>query len=289
MKTFEAIIIVFLILVLAGCGKNHINLNNAPYDPKISVEAYLYPGQTVSDIKLMRNVPLDSSVNTSGLYLTPSGNGVVATINGTALTFDPQTQTYYNNQMVIDYNKSYTLEVYATIDGTQLHTTSTTVTPQKGFAVVNTNPGSFSYGDSIAINYLPSPGTGFYAFSIVPDTANTYNFIYNNNSLRKKLDSSDVATNLNQYEFRYATVNNINSYANLTYTYYVNSRNTLFYSTYTVVAYACDENAKDYILTSPNVQEVDGNFHEPVETFQGDGIGVFGSAIADTVKFEITR
>jgi len=276
-------------LMVAGCGKAKINLNNAPYDPKITVEGYLYPAQTVSGIKLMRNYPLGDSINTSGLYLTPSGNNVTATINGTALTFDPQTQTYFNNQMTADYGKSYTLEVFATIDGTPLHTTSTTTTPQKGFSVLNNSLGNFSYGDSIAINYLPSPGTGFYVFSIVPDTANTENFIYNNNSLRKKLDSSDVATNLNQYEFRYGTVNNINSNESMSYTYYINSRNTLFYSTYTVVAFACDENAKDYILTSPNVQEIDGNFHEPVETFQGDGIGVFGSAITDTLRFMITK
>jgi len=288
-KTFEMMFIVFLILVLAGCGKNSVNLNNAPYDPKITIEGYLYPGQTESNIKLMRNFPLDDSLNVSELYLTPSSNGVTATINGTPLMFDPQTQTYYNDQMMVDYGKSYTLEVSATIDGTQLHTTSTTTVPQKGFSVLNTDLGGFSYGDSIIINYMPSPGTGFYTFSIVPDTANTNNFIYNNNSLRKKLDSSDVATNLNQYKFRYGTVDNINSYANITYAYNINSRNTLFYSTYTVIAYACDENFKDFLLTSPNVQEVDGNFHEPIETFHGDGIGVFGSAIADTVRFAIVR
>ncbi len=69
----------------------------------------------------------------------------------------------------------------------------------------------------------------------------------------------------------------------------IDSRNTPFYGTYTVVAYTCDQNFKDFLLTAPNVQEVDGNFHEPVETFQGDSIGVFGSATTDTLRFTLTK
>ncbi len=275
-------------LIFSGCGNPKVNLTSAPYDPKIAVEGYLYPGHTVSQISLMRNYPIGDSVNTGALQLTPSGNAVSATINGAALLFDPQTQTYYNNQITVDYDKSYKLEVYATIDGTPLHTTSTTTTPQKGFAVLENNLGDFSYGDSITINYYPSPSTGFYAFSIVPDTANPGNFNYNID-LRDKPDSSKVVQNLNQYKFRYGTVNNVNSYAGTAYSFTIGSRDTWFYSTYTVVAYACDLNFKEFLLTAPNVQEVDGNFHEPIETFQGDGIGVFGSAIADTVRFAIVK
>ncbi len=277
-----------IVSLLAGCGSPGINLNSAAYNPKIAVEAYLYPGNTVSQIRLMRNFPIGDSINQAGLYLTPSGNNVSASINGVQLSFDPQTSTYYDNQMLVEYNKPYNLEVFATIDGVKLHTTSTTVTPQKGFSVLSKDLGDFIYGDSVDIRYLPSPGTGFYAFSIVPDTATTKNFIYSN-ALRSNLDSSKVANHLNELKFRYGTVDNINSYADVTYSFSVSDIDTWFYGTYTVVAYACDQNFKDYILTNPNVQEVDGNFHEPVETFQGDGIGVFGSAIADTVKFTVVR
>ena len=288
MKKFMTPAIAAMIGIIAGCGNPKINLNNAPYNPKITVEGYLYPSQTVSGIRLMRNFPLGDSLEPSTLFLTPSTNGVTATINGTELSFDQNARTYYNNQIVVDYDKSYTLEVFATIDGKQLHTTSTTTTPQKGFSVLNNNLGDYSYGDSITIEYLPSPGTSFYAFSTVPDTASTENFIYKN-SYRSKLDSSDVANDLNGFVLRYGTVDNINSYAGTTYSFTISSRSTWFYSSYTVVAYACDQNFKDYIITAPDVQEVDGNFHEPIETFQGDGIGVFGSAIADTVKFAIIR
>ena len=37
------------------------------------------------------------------------------------------------------------------------------------------------------------------------------------------------------------------------------------------------------------VQEEDGNFHAPVFSIEGDGIGYFGSAIPDTVYLEVTR
>ncbi len=289
MNTLKILFAFMLMIMIFGCGKPGVNLNSSSYDPKITVEGFLYPGQPVSDIKLMRNFPLGNSISQSDLYLTPSGNNVNASINGTALSFDPLTQTYFNNQIMIGYGKSYTLEVYATIDGVQLHTTSTTLTPLKGFSVINKNLGNFSYGDSITINFQTSPGTVFYSFSFVPDSASPNNFIYNNNGERKKLSASDVANNLNQYKFRYGNVNNVDSYSSAEQSYSVTSRSTWFYSSYTVVAYACDENMKDYLLTAPNVQEVNGNFHEPIETFQGDGIGVFGSSVTDTVRFAIVK
>ena len=47
-----------------------------------------------------------------------------------------QTNTYYNNQINIDFGKTYMIEVSAAIDGKNLHTTSSTTTPLKGFRVI---------------------------------------------------------------------------------------------------------------------------------------------------------
>jgi hypothetical protein len=55
------------------------------------------------------------------------------------------------------------------------------------------------------------------------------------------------------------------------------------------VVYAFDKNYKDFLITHDQVQEIDGNFHEPEFHFEGDGIGVFGSAIADTVQITVLR
>ena len=285
-KIFFPLIVSFMII---ECGNPGVNINNAPYEPKITVEGYLYCGESVHDIKLMRNYALGAPVDPGQLYLTPSLNNVSITINGNPLTFDPQTDSYYNSQMYVDYGTTYTLEVFATIDGKKLHTTSTTTTPQKGFSVLNKNLGQFIYNSNpITINFNTSPGTGFYVFSIVPDSASLSNFIYNN-VFRSNLDSAKIANNFNDYKFRHETLNNINSFTSTAYSITLNVRDTWFYSSYTVIAYAGDENFKDYLITAPSVQEFDGNFHQPVQIFNGDGIGVFASAIKDTVRFSITK
>ncbi len=110
-----------------------------------------------------------------------SGNSENAIINGTALAFDQKTQTYYTNAIKTDYGKQYTIEICATIDGTPLLKTKTT--PYEGFSVMKNSLGSFIFGYSVLIKYIPSSGTGFCAFSIVPPLP-AQNFIYDN-SLRK--------------------------------------------------------------------------------------------------------
>ncbi len=289
MKKLSVLFLILSSIIFVECGNPGVSVSSASYEPKITVEGYLYCGETVNNFKLTRNFAIGVPVDTASINLTPSGNNVVATINGTPLYFNPLTNTYYNNQITVDYGKTYTLDVSATIDGKNLHTTSTTTTPQKGFAVLENNLGQFQYdGSPITLNFLPSPGTDFYVFSIVSDTANTQNFIYNN-VFRDNLDSSKVAENLNEYKFRDGTIDNINSYSGTAYSFTLNIRDTWFYSTYTIVAYAGDSNFKDYFMTAPNVQEFDGNFHEPISIFTGDGIGVFASAIKDTVGFSIVR
>ncbi len=62
-----------------------------------------------------------------------------------------------------------------------------------------------------------------------------------------------------------------------------------FYGQYRIIAYAGDENMKNYYLTHANVAEMDGNLHEPVFNIDGDGIGIFGSAIADTLYFTVLQ
>jgi hypothetical protein len=289
MKTINIIALVLSSIIFMECGRSGVNINAAAYEPKIAVDGYLYPGETIKNFLLTRNFALGVPINANSLYLTPSGNNVTITINGVPLNFDQQTNTYYNSQITVDYNKTYTLEVSASIDGQNLQTSSTTTTPQKGFAILNNNLGQFTYdGAPITVNFKASPGTDFYVFSILPDTANTGNFIYNN-ILRSGIDSSDVANNFDEYKYRSEYLDNINSNAGIDYSLTLQPQDTWFYSTYTIIAYAGDTNFKDYFLTAPSVEEFDGNFHEPIQIFNGDGIGVFASAIRYTVKFSINQ
>ncbi len=288
-KTVKYFMAAVAAVLFAECGSPGVNVNDAQYEPKITVEGYLYCGETVKGLRLMRNFPLGAPLDQGQLYLTPSGNNVSATINGIPLNFDQAADTYYNSSMKIGYGKTYTLEVFATIDGKNLHTTSTTTTPQQGFEVLQKNLGQLKYDTALpGITFKTSPGTDYYIFSIVPDTAGTSNFIYEN-ALRSNEDSARVANDINDLKFRYGTMNNIDSYNGQTYTYVVQLNQTWFYGNYTVIAYAGDANFKDYVMTAPSVQEFDGNFHEPVLIFNGDGIGVFASAIRDTVRFTIIK
>jgi hypothetical protein len=289
MKKLNEIIIILSSIILMECGNPGVNLSDAAYEPKITVEAYLYGGETVNNIRLTRNFALGAPINPDQFYLTPNNNKVTITINGINLNYDQRANTYYNSQLTVDFNKAYTLEVFAVIDGKSLHTTSVTTTPQKGFSVFNKNLGRFKYNsDSITVKFNPSPGTDFYVFSIVADTSNTSNFIYNN-LFRHNIDSSEVADNIARYKYQEGIMNNLNSFSGTVYSFTLNERDTWFYGSYTLVAYAGDQNFKDYFLTAPNVQEFDGNFHEPISIFNGDGIGVFASAIRNTIKFSIVK
>ena len=289
MKKINIILLVLSSIFLLECGNPGVNINDAAYQPKIVVEGYLYCGETIKDFRLSRNYGIGVPIDSGTLYLTPLGNNVSITINGIPLNFDQGSATYFNSQVTVEYNKTYTLVVSATIDGQNLQTSSTTTTPQLGFAVLNNNLGQFKYdGAPITVNFKTSPGTSFYAFSIVPDTATTANFIYNN-VLRNNIDSSDVVNNFNDYKFRDEYLDNINSNAGINYSLTLRLQDTWFYSSYTIIAYSGDTNFKDYFLTAPDVEEFDGNFHEPIQIFTGAGIGVFASAIRDTVKFSIVR
>ena len=53
--------------------------------------------------------------------------------------------------------------------------------------------------------------------------------------------------------------------------------------------YATDDNYREFVQTYNDVQEDDGNFHEAKFNIDGDGIGVFGSMIADTAYIEVLR
>ena len=50
-----------------------------------------------------------------------------------------------------------------------------------------------------------------------------------------------------------------------------------------------DRNFRDFQATHEVTQGADGNHHEPAFHIDEDGIGVFGSAIVDTVYFNVLR
>lgn len=289
MKNINIFVLALLAFAFTFCGDPGVDISESKFEPKIVVEGYLYPGQPVKDIRLMRNYELNTTIDESALALTPGGNSVAVNINGIPLIYDADNQQYYTNELIPEYNKPYTIEVSADIDGRQLYTTCTTLTPAEGFEIVKNNLGIIKYRESDPVlEFKPSPGTDFYAFSIIADNADLDNFIYDN-AYNPDIKREDVEEDFDEYYFQMEGIINVDSYSDKTVTYEIPGFDTWFYSDYTVTIYAGDNNFKDFLITANDVQEPDGNFIEPSFHFEGDGIGIFGSAITGKVKFTLVK
>ncbi len=289
MKLFRFILFINLLLLLTNCGDPLVDISDEPYHPKIVVEGFLYPGDTISNIKISRNFKLNTEVNPDSLILTPTANKTYVTINGTPLLFDEKSRTYYTKNITVETNTEYKLSVEAEIDGKIYSAKAITVSPKSGFNVLEKNLGEVKFGkDKVRINFVTSPGISTYAFSIIADSASADNFIYENKFF-PNITPEKVDERLNSFLFRFRFILNINSLAGITYPFELEQFDLWFYSPYRIVAYACNRDYKDYLLTAKNVKEFDGNFHEPKSNFTGDGIGVFASAIRDTVYFRLVK
>ncbi len=284
----SVLILIFFLFALAGCGDPIVELESE-YEPKIAVAAYIYPEKKVEGIRIMRNFQLTGNIDSASVILNPISDNVSASINDVPLEFDLKSFTYYTDNLQIDYGKEYKLKVSAVVEGKQLYTESTTVTPEKGFSIIDKDLGTIKYRDkSPVLKFTTSPGTGFYAFSINAVDASVDNFIYNNPYEPNK-KPNEVEEKFNSYRFQLNLVLNVNLHPNDIYEYEIIGLDTWFYGNYEVIVYAGNENFEDFVLTSGNVQEFDGNFHEPKFYFSGDGIGVFAGAISDTVKFNLVK
>ncbi len=285
--------VLLLIAIATACGDPGVDVGETQYEPKIVVEGYVYPGRTPADIKLMRNFKLEVPIDSALVFLTPVTNSVNAKIMHEGetypLSFDPQTLSWYNNDLVVQSLEDYRIEVTAVIDGKELFAASTTTVPATGFNILIDNLGEFEYDSEIVASFRTSPGTAAYAFSILADVATLDNFIYDNHYFPdiKREDLEDDGWN--GYRFQNEILVNVNSYESEPIEYNINGLDTWFYSRYTVIGYAADENMKDFVLTAKHVQQSDGNFIEPEFHFEGDGIGVFGSAVTDTMYFTINQ
>ena len=285
MNRIKIISMFIALLLVYACGDPVVEINEVEYEPKIVVEGYLYPGETINEIKLMRNFPLETTIDSTGLFLTPGRNSVSASINDEPLLFNENKNYYYNDNITVQHGTPYTIKVSANLEGNDLYAESETLTPTEGFRIINNDLGIVKYRNEKAmIEFNTSPGTGFYVFSIRAVDASVENFIYDN-PFFPGLEPQDVADDFDDFLFQLNLILNINSDNGESIFYEISELDTWFYSNYSVIVYGGDENFKDYLLTVNQVQEPDGNFVEPEFHFRGDGIGIFGSAVKDTVTF----
>ena len=285
MKKSLIAIVISVIFVFVGCGDPLIELTDVEYKPKIVVEGYIYPGEKVANIKIMRNIPLDKTMDSLFLFITDAE----VYINKVRLQFNPLTYSYYTDSIIAQFNTSYTIEVTAKIDGVSLFTKSTTTTPSGNLSIFDKTLGDKRYIiDPVEVSFKPVTGSDIYAMSIIPLEANLDNFIYDNPFL-PNVKRADLEKDFNNFRYQLVILADINKSAADTINYTLKGYDMWFYSEYRMIVYAGDRNLRNYLLTAKNVQEFDGNFHEPILHFQGDGIGVFASVVKDTVTFKITK
>ncbi len=299
MKTTSKYILLTAALFAWSCGEGVVNISSDLYTPKIAVEGYIYPGKAVSNIEITRNVPLNTEVDVETIILSDatafiedeSGKNYPLRFNPFELSFE-----YPGNDLLIEHGKSYTLDVSATVEGQALHTRSTTTVPQPGLGIDPTASmlENMTYRERDADGNLKnfkvvvdrSPGTDFYALSLSALGADTASFIYENTF--EEFDPEDVLDDFPDFAHRYMWNQDTPLTAGKT-GIDILWFDVWFYGRYRAIVFAADRNFRDFFRTSDEVQELDGNFHEPVMYFEGDGIGVFGSAVTDTTYFEVVR
>lgn len=290
MKLYVSAVLLTALMFLNGCGDPSVDPLSFSYEPKIVVNAFIYPGEEIKNIVISRNFPLSSKIDTNRFVLTPVENKVVVTINGTFLDYDPVRKSYGTNKVAVEYATLYKLEISAEIDGKMYSASSQTITPAQEFSLVNTNLGVFKYSDEMIplVEFSTIPGVDFYLVSILPENPTIENFIFEN-SFMPNLDKKDVLKDFNNYVFQSVIAQNITTTSPVNYGIGIRRFHSWFYDTYKVVVYAGDQNFRNFALTAPNVKDLEGNFHEPLINIKGDGIGVFASAVKKVASFTITK
>jgi len=291
-------------ILVSACGNAIIEPENISYEPRIVIQGYLQPEHNIDRIYISRNFPLNADL--SKLSLTPDSGQTAVKITDLetnrvySLTFkgdNPKTfmdifWTYEGSDFVVQNGRSYRLDVSTMLDNQALHASSVTSVPNKGFELISVNYQKLRYRErdlsgrlnEFQVRFNRSPGTMYYTAAIQALNPQRETFIYDNPYGNMKPDDVDLIDDALSYAMLHHAPETAGE-SEMT----LGWQNFNFYGQYRIIIYACDENYKDYFLTYRNVMEIDGNFHEAKYNIDGDGIGVFGSFIADTVYVEVIR
>lgn len=302
----NTLLFMIFIFIIYSCGKGTVDVENESYRQKIVVDGYLIPHQKVEKIKITRNFRINQDLTQTSLI--PDVDKTTVTItdlqnnNVYPLSFhnggDHRLESYYweynGADLVIQFGQSYRLDVSATIEAKKLHASAVTKVPEKGFEIASINHTELRYREpdenNQPINFIltinRAPGTTFYVNTIKALNPSKDNFIYNNPYSNP--DSSDVEDDLIDWGYTYdwtqdTPVTAGQTYIEMFWPYF------MFYDEYQIITMACDVNYKEFLQTYNDVQEEDGNFHEAKFNVEGDGIGVFGSVVMDTVYVKVVQ
>ena len=303
MKTYLTnLILLFATIVLFSCGETSVTIDERTYEPKIVIIGYLYPERPISNIQISRNFPVGTTIEKNQIALSEANVTLtdIASNSAFELSYNPNNFTfeYREGDLDIGYGKSYRLDVSASIDGNDLQASSITTVPEEGLEIDRENSvfGDLFYretdesGQLITprVAYKQSDNSDFFLLSVSALDATIETFIYENPfglDINEVLENEGEIENF-QYSARWTSPENQNGGLSIIE---VSWFQLWFYSPYRLVLYAGDENFYHFFSTHRSVQGVDGNLHEPLFHIDGDGIGVFGSAVIDTLSLNILK
>jgi len=300
-KYFLALLVI---ITTYSCGEGIVEVTSEGYEPKIAIEGYLIANQMVDKIRISRNFPVDANLRRTNLI--PDVYQTIVTMTDITenktyyLTFhkapDHNFDNYYwqlnNPNFKIKAGRSYRLNVSANVDGKSLRASSVTTVPDSGFGIDHLNVDQLifreedQYGNPkhFEVTFNRSPGISFYLASVRALNPGTNNFIYDNPYFDEDSDELDIAG----YSYQYSWLQDLPITPGQS-TFKIFWYDLWFYNSYELIVYATDDNYREFVQTYNDVQEDDGNFHEAKFNIEGDGIGVFGSMIADTAYIEVLR
>jgi hypothetical protein len=294
--------LILIALLLMACGKTSVTIDERTYEPKIVIIGYLYPERPVSNIQITRNFPVGTTIDKNQIALSEASVTLsdIASNSAYELTYNPITFAfeYRDDDLKIEYGNSYRLDVSVTIDGTNLQASSTTIVPKEGLEIDHESSvfGDLFYRETDEtgklitpqVAYRQSENSAFFLLSISALDASIESFIYENPfgfDIKDALEDDAEIENF-QYSARWTKPENQNGGISIIE---ISWFQLWFYSPYRLVLYAGDENFYHFFSTHRSVQSIDGNLHEPLFHIDGDGIGVFGSAVIDTLSLNILK
>ena len=293
---YNTAILLLTALMILGCGEGIVEVDDSQYQPKIAIEGFLFPHQPVERIYITRNFRVDQNLRQTGILLPNADVTLTDLQSGEVypLTFDQDEYffRYTGSDLLIEYGHSYRLDVQATIEGSALQAGAVTTVPEAPLAITGVNYESLSYyqrdGDGNVLNFDVEfervNGIDVYLATLIARDAAVETFIYDNSF--EEYDEADVRDDLDDLRYEWDWIQNTPpgpGKSDIPIFWY----HLWFYGDYEIVIYAPDRNYQDFLRTYDEVQEIDGNFHEPVFHIEGDGIGVFGSAVSDTVHVRV--
>ncbi len=301
-KKFIFIIITVLIY---SCGTASFEVQNKSYEPRIVIEGFLVANQGEQKIYISRNFKLDANLNTMNLLPDPDDTEVsitdLQTNNMHHLQFrndenDGDNDAYWTfregDDMAVLPGYSYRLQVNTCIEGRDLYAASTTKVPQAGFDLIGQNFQELAYRQknehgqvmNFELQIARSPASNFYVAEYQAVNPLLENFIFDNPFQEMKPEDVNIVNHSYNYEVMHHTAEDQGQSVMQLHWWGIR-----FYGLYKAVVFVADDNYKDYLITYNDVMEMDGNFHEARFNIEGDGIGIFGSMIADTTYFEVLR